>query len=513
MNYFKNFFTKKIQVPYGKFIVYFGTIHYIIHNLINYDKLTKWFYIGGTEFDLVGFVAYLVLGLALFLFVYALIAHRYTTKPVTIFLIIASSASTYFIAKYNVAVDNTMLLNMVYTDTTEVGSLLSRHMIIYCVFLILIPLILLYKIEIIFDRPLRHTLTSLGIATIAFVISFVSLYSTFNNIHRAGNASDRYILYSLVPDNYLGAILDIAEEKIAPLYQGETVVEYEAKTTKEEDLIVVLAIGESLRQKNMNLYGYTRVETTPKLNKQKDLYALNGIALVGSTILALPKILEKEEIKLVNLTRKAKVKSNCFVHFTLYNNCPGEIDTKDTCTKEDCFDGDVIPPMKKHLDNYKGGYELVVLHMGGGSHGPIYSDRHPKSYQKYKPMCFDADVLNKCTQEELYNSYDNSILYTDDILNETIEYLDNLGKPYVFIFTSDHGESLGEEGRIFHGMPPGMSLPKEQAQVPLLVKSSIPLKIIKREKYPQPDIYDTILDLFSIESTLHDKKGSFLKKP
>ena len=95
-----------------------------------------------------------------------------------------------------------------------------------------------------------------------------------------------------------------------------------------------------------------------------------------------------------------------------------------------------------------------MLHFGGGSHGPIYADRHPPEFQKFKPMCNDADVANRCTPEEVYNSYDNTILYVDHVLSEAIQRLDESGVPYVFIYLSDHGESLMEDGMMFHGMPP-----------------------------------------------------------
>jgi glucan phosphoethanolaminetransferase (alkaline phosphatase superfamily) len=100
----------------------------------------------------------------------------------------------------------------------------------------------------------------------------------------------------------------------------------------------------------------------------------------------------------------------------------------------------------------------------------------------------------------------------DFVLGEIIQRLDRSGVPYVFMYVSDHGESLMEDGRLFHGMPPGIPLPPEQAQVPLIVKSSVPVSIVKRAEYDQPDIFDTVLDLLSIQTTTFDKSGSFIKK-
>jgi hypothetical protein len=65
---------------------------------------------------------------------------------------------------------------------------------------------------------------------------------------------------------------------------------------------------------------------------------------------------------------------------------------------------------------------------------------------------------------------------------------------------------------MFHGMPPGMALPPEQAQVPLIVKASVPISIDERAEYHQPDVFDTVLELLSIESPQFDKAGSFIRK-
>ena len=82
----------------------------------------------------------------------------------------------------------------------------------------------------------------------------------------------------------------------------------------------------------------------------------------------------------------------------------------------------------------------------------------------------------------------------------------------MFIYLSDHGESLLENGVMFHGMPPGMTLPDEQAQIPLIVKSSVPLTVVPRAEYGQPDVFDSVLDLFTIQAAGFDLAGSFLRK-
>jgi lipid A ethanolaminephosphotransferase len=276
----------------------------------------------------------------------------------------------------------------------------------------------------------------------------------------------------------------------------------------------VLAIGEASRRKSFSLYGYDRQNTNPVLQATRGLHPLNGIARRGSTLYALPEILEKDDVKLPLIVSRLGIPTACYVNYTLYDNCadPGETKVSGCGHGGNCYDEDVIPLLEGDLKTYSSGYRFVVLHLGGGSHGPTYSDRHPPEFLRFEPMCRDADVANRCSLEQLYNSYDNTILYTDFVVGKIVASLDRSGVPYVFIYLSDHGESLMEEGRLFHGMPPGIPLPDEQAEIPLIVKASIPIRVVEREEYQQRDVFDTVLELFSIEATMVDRKRSFIKR-
>jgi lipid A ethanolaminephosphotransferase len=298
------------------------------------------------------------------------------------------------------------------------------------------------------------------------------------------------------------------------LTTAETEIDITGQVESPGNLVVVLAIGESSRRRNFSLYGYRRRDTNPVLRTIDGLQLLNGVARRGSTLDALPEILEKENVKLPALVAMLGIPTVCLVNYTLYENCEavGEIRT-DRCGHDGkCYDEDVIRLLAENLVDYEAGKRFVVLHLGGGSHGPLYKERYPPEFQRFKPLCQDADVVSQCTLEELYNAYDNSILYVDHVLGQVLQTLDRSGAPYVFIYLSDHGESLMEGGRLFHGMPPGIPLPPEQAEIPLIVKSSVPISIIERVEYRQQDVFDTVLDLFSIRTAAFDNDGSFVKK-
>ncbi len=498
-----------------KFILIFVSFIYVANNALVLDKLTKWFTTNGL-LDTGGFVAYFTIGLCLSIALFTILAHKYIIKAFAIFIITCSAISTYFISKYDIAVDRSMIQNVFNTDKVESLALISSNMLPYLVFLLIIPIFVILKTKIIFDSPLKHILKSVFLFFTVLLIGVCLVYLKFNSLHIAGNKSQKYILYQLSPVNFIIGLGSALKHKIRDDFKFLSKakdVPIKGKVLKQEDLIVVLAIGETSRQKNFTLYGYKGNETNPLLSQKKGLYALNGIAKYGSTIYAIPNILSRDDIKLATISSKLGIKTTCFANFQMYGNCGvvEEVKVSD-CKYGDCYDEDVLTLLKKDLSSYTSAQKMIFLHLGGGSHGPLFHKRYPPNFQRFKPMCKDADVLNNCTKQELYNSFDNTILYVDYVLSNIIDELEKTKKPYIFIYVSDHGESLLENGRIFHGMPPGVKLPDEQAQVPLLVKSNLPLTIDKKDEYKQQEIYDTILDLLSIDVEQLRKDKVFIHK-
>ena len=504
----------KIELTHSKFILLFVSVLFVTLNIINYDKTIQWFVVREV-YDVAGLIAFYLLVYAYTLAAFTLLAHKYTTKLIALAFISLSVPAAYFIAKYNVFIEHVMILNTLHTDAIEVSGLLSTSMLPYLIFLWLLPCLLVFRIRIRYHSFWRNLGQSLLIFAVASGLFVGSFYAKHDSIIRAINSSNQSIFHTLVPVNLILGIYSVTRDAIPSFWQQDVEpIEITGEITKQEDLLVVLVVGEAARQKSMEVYGYEGNDTTPYLNQYDDLHTLNGIAKYGSTIYALPQILRKNDVNLVNITSTLGVPTDCLVNFTFYENCDpiGETFVSDCGHNGRCYDEDVLPLLANALDNYKSGYRFLVLHFGGGSHGPIYQKRYPETFQKFRPQCTDANVMDKCSEQELYNAYDNSILYLDYLLHETLQQLDESNKPYVFMYISDHGESLMEEGRIFHGMPPGIALPPEQAQVPLLVRSTRPISIIKRDKYPQQDIFDTVLSLFSIETPLINSENSFIEK-
>jgi lipid A ethanolaminephosphotransferase len=125
--------------------------------------------------------------------------------------------------------------------------------------------------------------------------------------------------------------------------------------------------------------------------------------------------------------------------------------------------------MLENLDTEIGkmaGDKLIAFHMIG-SHGPTYYQRYPAEHRHFMPECARSDIEN-CTQEQLVNTYDNTIRHTDYVLAQMIEKLKQYSEQYntVLLYVSDHGESLGESGLYLHGTPYKLA-PDQQTHIPM----------------------------------------------
>jgi len=103
----------------------------------------------------------------------------------------------------------------------------------------------------------------------------------------------------------------------------------------------------------------------------------------------------------------------------------------------------------------------------GGTYSPIAANAGRKGMDI---GALTADVVVPAREElsRMIDRYDESILYIDDQLGRLFQQLKARGvlDNTIIVLTSDHGESWGEHGMMYHGH----SLYREQLHVPLLVR-------------------------------------------
>jgi lipid A ethanolaminephosphotransferase len=160
---------------------------------------------------------------------------------------------------------------------------------------------------------------------------------------------------------------------------------------------------------------------------------------------------------------------------------------------------------------------LFVLHMMG-SHGPAYYKRYPLQFEQFKPACRESQ-FSRCSTDQIVNSYDNTIVYTDHVLAELITLLqveDRQGMPTALIYLSDHGESLGESNLYLHGMPYAIA-PEVQKHIPMFLWLSPRYQqafavdtscVAGKGQQPvsQDNLFHSVLGLLDIETQVYDAK-------
>ena len=171
-------------------------------------------------------------------------------------------------------------------------------------------------------------------------------------------------------------------------------------------------------------------------------------------------------------------------------------------------DAILLKGLRERITSSQKNKVLVILHTST-SHGPKYADKYPKAFEVYKPVARNVEEGEK-NIDWLVNAYDNTIRYTDYLLDSLITTLSTMNDWHsAMIFISDHGESLGENKMFMHGLPMKLA-PKEQYEIPFLVWTSEHFRTYKPdselpEVLEQHYIFHSVLNLLAIESPAYNK--------
>lgn len=236
------------------------------------------------------------------------------------------------------------------------------------------------------------------------------------------------------------------------------------KDKSTDSLTVVLVLGESLRADHLRLNGYHR-QTNPFLSKRNDIISFGKIySEYTNTNRSLPHILTRADSANTDLafTENSFIplfKECGFTSAWISNQDPAETyvsfinecDTaiyahpeKSVYNYNNWLDEDLLPYSRKLLS--KNAHRNLLIFHAIGSHW-FYNNHYSKPFELFRPVT-KSRIVAQCTNEEIINSYDNTVVYTDYFLNQLIKQLE--GKNALMIYISDHGEVLGEDGMWLH---------------------------------------------------------------
>ncbi len=453
----------------------------------------------------------LVLNALVFYLIFSL--SRRVGKFLLVLFFIINSIAVYFVNTYSVMLDESMIGNILNTKYEEASSFLSMKLILYIILLGVIPSIYIIKVKII-KAPLKQflittSLTLVFILTLAFVNASNWLWIDKNSKTLGGLA---------MPWSYS---VNISLFNLHQYKKNQKEILLPNATIKDnQKSVVILVIGESARSQNFSLYGYPK-NTNPLLSKIPNVFHFNATSCATYTTAGIKGILEHTRTdELYEILPNYLYRNNVEVIWRTTNwgeppvhikNYQGKDVLMPNCKGEGCnYDEILLSGLKEQIAASKKNKILVVLHTST-SHGPTYSQKYPPLFENFKPVCNSVE-LGKCSQTELINAYDNTIVYTDYILSKVIEDLKQLTAYHsTMIFVSDHGESLGEKNLYMHGIPLSIA-PKEQYEIPFIVWVSDNSKQLKPNKIlSQNHVFHSVLNFLNLQSPIYDEKMNIFK--
>lgn len=447
--------------------------------------------------------------------------------------ILVSATAQYFIQNYGIVLDRSMITNIMDTTPAESLALMNPRMLIVLFLSGILMAILAFWTDVKKSVPVWKNVAwcvaSLTISVALIALVALLFYKDYASLFR----NNKELVKSLSPSNSIVASLSYyshRERANLPLVKiGEDAHQAPQMLTGAKKNLTILVVGETSRAENSSLGGYPR-PTNPLLAKDDVVYFPNTASCGTSTAVSVPCMfsnmprahyddtLASHQEGLLDIIQRAGLS-------VLWNEndagCKGacdrvphqdmtSLDLPGMCIKGECYDEVLFHGMEDYIRQLKGN-GIIVIHTIG-SHGPTYNHRYPPAFRKFVPTC-ETSQIQECSQQQLVNTYDNTLLYADYIVDKAIKVLqahqDNFTTSLVYL--SDHGESLGENGAYLHGLPYAIA-PKVQKHVPMLIwlspdyqqRYAVDTKCLNqrasRQEYSQDNLFSTLLGMTGVQT-------------
>ncbi|MFT3816984.1 MAG: phosphoethanolamine--lipid A transferase [Rubrivivax sp.] len=485
-----------------------------------------------------GLGAALLLGvLCLHWLLLAPLAGRWTVKPLLALLAVTAAFASFFMQRYGVYLDPTMMRNVLRTDWREAGELLGLALLLHLLLAAGPPLLLLWCTDLV-ARPWPRALLRRVLAWLAALALLVALglavFQPLSSLMR----NHKELRYLVTPANVLWSLAAVAHSDAKARAGPRRPIGLDARPGPSwadpaaRPQLLVLVVGETARAANWGLSGYAR-QTTPRLAALPVVNFVHATSCGTNTETSVPCLFapvgrrDYDEDRIRGSESLLHLLARVGVGVTWRDNqsgckgvCDGlpqqqvaDIQPSAQCPEGRCLDEGLLQGLPDILRQARG-HQLLVLHQLG-NHGPSYFRRYPPAFARFQPEC-RSDDLRTCSREQIVNAYDNALLYTDHVLAELIRALQaQAGRvDSALLYVSDHGESLGEANLYLHGLPYAIA-PAVQKQVPMLMWFSagfartrgLDLGCLKaRAAAPaaHDHVFHTVLGLLDVHTALYD---------
>lgn len=422
--------------------------------------------------------------------VFTLLALPFVHKIIVPLLLVISASVSYNSIFLDVYFNRDMLTNVMQTTVSESSRLMTVPFIAWVVCLGVVPAVLYCRTKIIYRTWWRECLVRIGAGCLS-ILGVLAIAAIFYQDYASVGRNNPTLKDLIVPSNFIGAgISKYKHWKRDNLpYQTLDTQVKQIKTTPNRRVFVMI-VGETTRAMNWGLNGYAR-QTTPLLAKRGDsvinfhhvsscnTFTAGSVPCMFShmTRTEFNATRAEKQDNILDMMQRAGIK---VVWIDNDTGCKGvckntpyvdvtKINSPEFCKHGECLDNAMLPELDKVLNQIDQSNQdtLIVLHTIG-SHGPTYYERYTPEYRQFTPTC-DTNEINRCSNQELVNTYDNTILYVDQFINTVIARLEQHESwESAVMFASDHGESLGEKGVYLHSTPYEIA-PKEQTAIPMIM--------------------------------------------
>lgn len=471
----------------------------------------------------------------------SLLAWRWSLKPAAAVLVLMAAFGAHFMLAYGIAIDASMLVNVLQTDVREAGDLFNARLVFTVLLLAAPPLLWLFRRPVRTLRPLQQVshngLLLLG-AVLVLVASLLLVFQDFAATMR-NHTRLRYLINPLNSVYALGNLatkpLRMDTRTLAPLGRDAHLATTVSAGGKPP--LLVLVLGETARSANFGLNGYSR-PTTPQLSARNDLAtALNAWSCGTNTATSVPCMFshlgrDGHEARKTNHENLLDVLQHAGLAVLWVENqsgCKGVCDRVPTvttthskdpalCPEDECLDGIMLRDLDAQLAalpaerRQKG--TVVVLHQMG-SHGPAYFKRAPAHLKPFQPEC-TTTALQECSQAQVVNGYDNSIVATDQFLDSVLKWLQTQSNQAeaAMVYVSDHGESLGENNLYLHGLPYAIA-PDTQKHIPwvtwlsadMQARSGLSMACLQKDlsqrRITHDSYFHSVLGLMNVQTSVY----------
>ena len=478
---------------------------------------------------------------ALHVLLFSLVAWRWLLKPVLTLFLLAAAVGGYFMLSYGVAIDRTMMVNVLLTDTREARELMTLRMAGMLLALGALPVALLWSARIVWPAALRQLRANAVLLVAALVLGvgaaglfFQDLSTTMRN-----HTQLRYLI------NPLNSFYALATVGLQPVQRNGAAVLPLGQDARLAPPVpgalpplVVLVVGETARADHFALNGYAR-PTTPELAARgvvslRDAWSCGTNTAASVPCMFSPLGREAFNKRADNTEGLADVLQHAGYAVLWLDNqaggCKGvcdrvpavpynQLQAPGLCGEDgECYDEVMLRGLQERIDQLPAerrarGVVLFLHQMG--SHGPAYYRRSPPALKKFLPEC-STNALPQCSHEEIINAFDNTIAYTDHFLAALIDWLQARQQQWApaLVYVSDHGESLGENNLYLHGMPYRWA-PDVQKHVPWIYWLSPPyqrqtgitaacLEQRRDQKISHDNYFHTALGMLAVQTSVYD---------